>query len=233
MAIILHDLAVKDDRRPSPFCWRIKYVLAYKGLEFETRPVRFVDIPKLGGGAFTTVPVLEDGSHVVGDSWAIADDLDERYPEKKLFQTPAERGMARFFEAWLFANVYPIVFRMYVKDIHDHVLPEDQAYFRESREKRLGSTLEAISANREERVDAARESFAPMRLTFVHQKQAFLAGDAPGYVDFMAAGTLLWLASIATLPLFRVDDPVVAWFGRMQDLYGGLGRAHPLYSIVE
>lgn len=25
MTLLLHDLATQDDRRPSPFCWRVKY----------------------------------------------------------------------------------------------------------------------------------------------------------------------------------------------------------------
>lgn len=232
MSRILHDLACIDDRRPSPFCWRIKYALAHKGLEFTAQPVAFTDIPRLCGGGYATVPVLADGERVVHDSWRIADYLDQAYPDRPaLFGTPTERALCRFVEGWLF-DVFMHVFPIYVRDIHDHALPHDRAYFRESRERRLGRTLEEASADREARVPAARESLAPLRLTLAHQGQPFIAGEQAGYADYMAAGVLLWIASIGTLPLLAADDPVVAWFERVRDLHGGLGRSSPMYPIA-
>ena len=48
MAIELYDLAgAEDDRRFSPYCWRIKLALAHKGLEFETIPWRFHEKSRL------------------------------------------------------------------------------------------------------------------------------------------------------------------------------------------
>ena len=42
MAITLYDLAgAEDDRRFSPYCWRIRMALKHKGLEFETLAWRF------------------------------------------------------------------------------------------------------------------------------------------------------------------------------------------------
>ena len=32
--ITLYDLAFDEDRRPSPFCWRAKFSLAHKGLDY-------------------------------------------------------------------------------------------------------------------------------------------------------------------------------------------------------
>src|SRR5881394_4497405 len=41
MAIKLYDLAgAEDDRRFSPYCWRVKMALKHKGLDFETIPWR-------------------------------------------------------------------------------------------------------------------------------------------------------------------------------------------------
>ncbi|AKT43692.1 uncharacterized protein CMC5_079270 [Chondromyces crocatus] len=50
MTLTLHDLACVDDRRPSPFCWRIKFALAHKRLPFDARPVGFTGIRGLCGG---------------------------------------------------------------------------------------------------------------------------------------------------------------------------------------
>jgi hypothetical protein len=39
------------------------------------------------------------------------------------------------------------------------------------------------------------------------------------------AGTLMWPRCASRFSLLNDDDPVAAWFGRMLDQYGGLGRA--------
>lgn len=232
MSRVLHDLALLDDRRPSPFCWRIKFALAHKGLEFTTHPVAFTEIPQLLGGGHKTVPILEDDGVVVGDSWAIVDHLDARYPDVPLFRTPQERALARFVEAWSFLNVGRHLVPMLVLDIHDHARPEDRAYFRQSREARLGKTLEEAAAGYEQDLAAMRAGLDPARLTFTYLKQPFLSGDAPGYADYILASVLLWAASIAPRPLLAPDDPVVAWFDRVRDLHDGLGRRGTLYPIT-
>lgn len=233
MPRILHDLACLDDRRLSPYCWRSKYALAHKGLEFEARPHGFLDIRQLYGGAHRTLPILDDDGRVVHDSWAIADFLDTHYPDRPpLFSGPAERALCRFTEAWLFGALAPLLLPMLALDIHDHAHPSDRAYFRDSREKRLGRSLEAAAAGREEQLSELRAALSPLRLTFTAQGQQFLSGDRAGYADYIAAGIFLWAASVTTLPLLERDDPVVAWFERMRDLHDGLGRTAPMYAIA-
>lgn len=232
MSRILHDLVCQDERRPSPFCWRIKYALAHKGLAYDAQPVGFTEIPQLYGGVYATLPILADDTRVIHDSWRIADYLDEAYPDRPaLFASPAERAMCRFTEGWLI-DVFQKVFPIYVRDIHDHTLARDRAYFRESRERRLGRTLEQVSAGREAKLAAARDSFTPLRLTLMHQGQRFIAGEQAGYADYCVAGVLLWIASIGTLPLLAREDPLVAWFERVQGLFGGVGHTAPLYPIA-
>jgi glutathione S-transferase len=229
---LVYDLAMCDDRRPSPFCWRVKYALSHKGLAFETVPIGFTDIPTLCGGVSKTVPILDDGGRIVPDSWAIADYLDEAYPERpRLFATPAERALCHFLDATLFTGLVPKVFTICVKDLHDHAQERDRAYFRASREKRLGCTLEEVVAGREARLDEMRAAFEPVRVA-LRKSGPFLSGDAPGYADYVATSLILWPASVTTLPLFRADDPLLPWLRRVQDLYGGLGRKSPLNPIA-
>lgn len=217
MTILLYDLVAEGDRRPSPFCFRTKLALAQKCLAFETAPVAMTDIEALEGGAFKTVPILKDGAHVMADSWAIADYLDEAYPDRpRLFHSPEERGLCRFLEAWLFSGVLQQVLRFYVKDIHDLLLEKDRAYFRRSREARLGGTLEEAAAGREARLDAMRASFDPARLTLTHQGQPFLSGPNPGYADCILAGVLLWIEAIGTVPLLVPGDPLVGYLERVR-----------------
>src|SRR5690348_18091718 len=77
VAIQLYDLAgAEDDRRFSPYCWRIRMALRHKGLEFETIPWRFTEKDVIAPHGSQTVPVLVDGGKAIYDSWTIAEYLD-------------------------------------------------------------------------------------------------------------------------------------------------------------
>lgn len=237
MAILLYDLTVQGDLRISPFCWRTKYALAHKGLAYETRPVAMTDIPSIAGGAHKTVPILEDGDQIVGDSWAIADYLDRAYPDRPaIFGSPGERGLCQFVEAWMFSSMALHLMHIYLKDIHDLVLEKDRAHFRATREARLGRTLEEAVAGREARVEPARAAFEPVRVLITRLGQPFLSGERAGYADYMLAGFLLWIAGIGagigTVPLLAAGDPLVDYFERVRDLHGGVGRSSPVGPIA-
>jgi glutathione S-transferase len=81
MSIIMHDLAGADpDLRFSPFCWRTRFALAYKGLPVETLPWRFTETADMAFSGQALVPVIRDGDNkVVSDSWAIAEYLEDTY----------------------------------------------------------------------------------------------------------------------------------------------------------
>ncbi len=47
------------------------------------------------------MPVIEDGGRFVADSWAIAEYLDESYPDRpSLFGGANGHGLARFIDNW-------------------------------------------------------------------------------------------------------------------------------------
>jgi hypothetical protein len=53
------------------------------------------------------------------------------------------------------------ILRLVVIDIFAHLDQKDRAYFRETREQRLGAKLETISADRETNVLAFRKTLEP------------------------------------------------------------------------
>jgi len=227
-ARILYDLAAADEaRRFSPYCWRIKLALAHKGLDYETRPWRFTEKDAIAFAGTTRVPVLVDGDHVVADSFAIACDLDARYPERPaLFADDEARALARFVHGWSDATLSWPLLHVLVFDIWRHVHDMDRAYFRASREKRLGRSLEDIAADQPRYLDAFRKVLAPLRLTL--RAQPFLCGDAPAYADYIVFSVFLWARAISPVQLLDDEtDVVVAWRERMLDLFGGLCRAAP------
>ena len=181
MALTLYDLAGADPAlRFSPYCWRAKLALAHKGLQVETVPWRFTEKDRLAFSGQGRVPVLVDGDRVVSDSWAIASYLEDRYPDRPgLFGGPVGQAHARFINAWTDQVVQPGIARLMVRDIIDVLAPEDVDYFRTSRERNFGATLEQVVDGRETRVEAWRATLAPVRV--VLRAQGFLGGEGPSY----------------------------------------------------
>jgi glutathione S-transferase len=225
MTIIMHDLAGADPAlRFSPYCWRTRFALAHKGLPVETLPWRFNDKAAIAFSGQGRVPVIRDGETVVSDSWAIAEYLEEHVPAPALFGSATSRAHARFINAWADSVMLGGIARLIVSDIYNVIDADDRDYFRQSREARFGMTLEEVQAGRESRVEDFRATtLLPLRL--VLGKQPWLGGAAPSYADCIIAGTLMWPRCCSRFAVLADDDPIAAWFERMLDLYGGLGRA--------
>jgi glutathione S-transferase len=231
----LYELVLGNGLSASPFVWRIRYALAHKGLPFESVPLGFTDIPKVFEGRYKTVPVLAEGDEMIVDSWDIVDHLERAHPHRpKLFSSPAEYAMVRLFDACFFMDIIRKFFSLYALDIHDAARPEDQPYFRQSREQRFlrGTPLEAYVAGREARLPAVREALAPLRLQL--SRSPFLGGTNPNYADYIVFGVFQWVAAVHTLPLLAKDDqPLRNWLDRVADLYDGLGRDPRMRPLFE
>ena len=227
MSITLYDLAgAEADRRFSPFCWRTRMALAHKELEVETVPWRFTEKHSLPQPNEGRVPVIVDDGHVVHDSSAIADYLESRYPDRPaLFRNDAGRALTRFVQNWTETVLHPGIIGFVVLDIHRHIGPADQAYFRRSREVRFGKPLEEVVKDRGARLPAFRESLMPLRRTL--ERQAFLAGSGPAYADYIVFDAFQWARAISDFELLAYDDPVASWRGRMLDLFGDLPAKAP------
>lgn len=227
MPIRLYDLAGADERcRFSPFCWRARLALAHKGLEVETIPWRFSDKAKLPELSNGRVPVIVDGDRVVHDSWAIAEYLEDRHPDRpSLFPAGAGRPVTLFLNTWTDTVLNPAVATLVVSDIPGCLHADDLPYFRSSREKRFGMTLEQVTAEREAALPGFRKLLEPLRQPL--RRAPFLGGEAPAYADMIVFGSFQWARVVSAFELLAADDPVAAWRERMLDLHGGLARAVP------
>jgi len=227
--MVLYDLAgAEPERRFSPYCWRIKMALAHKGLAARTVAWRFSDKEAIAFSGQGRVPVLVDGDAHVHDSWAIAEYLEERYPDRPaLFGGAAGHAVTRFVNAWADRMMVPAVARLVIVDILNHLDENDREYFRSSREKVFGRTLEEVMADRETQVPAFRQLIEPIRTTL--RAQPFLAGEAPAYADYIPFGVLQWARAISPFRLLEEGDPVAQWRDRLLDAFGGLARNAPGY----
>lgn len=220
MNIILHELAFQGDIRPSPFCWHTRFALEHKKLPYTTAPTPFSGIPRIAGGGQKTVPVIEDAAagRTVADSWAIAEYLEGAYADgPSIFGGPQGKAQAVFVRNWLVTGLLFPMLKTVLLDIYNNVQPDEQPYFRASREQRFGTTLENFAADRGEQLVVVRKNLEPLRLTVTEQD--YLSGAAPSYADYLVAGYVLWWRAVSPTCLFAADDPLTAWFTRVLALY--------------
>jgi glutathione S-transferase len=229
MAPTLYDLAGADpNRRFSPYCWRIRLAIAHKGLPVETIPWRFTDKEMIAFSGQERVPVLVDDGKALAGSWTIANYLEQKYPDgRPLFDGQVGVALTRFIESWTDTILQPNLMPLILVDVFAHLHEKDRAYFRTSRERRLGVTLEAACADRETRVNVLRQNLEPLRTTL--KMQSFLGGEAPNYADYIVFGAFMWARSTSPFKLLEKDDPVALWRSRMLDRFE-VARIAPGYD---
>jgi len=224
MGITLYELAgAEEDRRFSPYCWRIVLALKHKGLDFEGVAWRFTDKNTIAFAGTDKVPVLVDGDAAIHDSPTIAAYLEKTYPNRpSLFGGPEAQALSRFTVDWTDLVLQPALFRLIVADIPPLLEPMDAEYFRRTREARVGMKLEEFCADKEPKLDALRQVLAPLRRTLTNQP--FLSGAVPAWADYTVFGAFQWARCVSPLKLLTEDDAVYQWRERMLDLHDGLAR---------
>jgi glutathione S-transferase len=231
MNLKLFELVGSDAARPfSPYCWRTRMALAHKGLSAESIPWCFTDKQAIAPYKSERVPVLLDGDNPVIDSWAIANYLEDTYPDRpSLFGGDGGRAMGRMINWWGDIAIVNGIFPMIGADIHGHLKPEDAVYFRRTREARLGRPLEEAAVGRDKEVEKFRRSLDPLRLTL--KTQPFLGGDAPNYADYIVFGGFQWARAMSPFRLLDDKDLVYAWRERLLDAFDGMARKSVGYPV--
>lgn len=225
MTRTLYALCGADSARPfSPHTWKTVLSLAHKGLDHETKPVGFTQIPVIENAATKIVPLLRDDDQLVGDSFEIALYLEKAYPDRpSLFAGEGGKAMARFIESWSLMTLHTSLVRIILMDIHDSLAPVDQAYFRTSREARFGTSLEAVAETGADELKTFAARLEPLRTML--KKQPFIGGKTPLFADYIVFGPLQWARIVSPKTIVQAGDPVTDWFERCLDLYDGVGRS--------
>lgn len=220
---VLYDLCGTDENlRFSPYCWRVKLALAHKGLDVECRPWHFTDKDALEFAYYDKVPVLVDGDEVVTDSYQIMAYLDRAYPDTPALLGSGEtEARARFFKYFGERSLAPAILKTVIMDLINAVHPKDREYFRDTREKRFGRTLEEFHSPAKglAQLDTALE---PMRGALTDNE--YLDGKSAGGADYLVFGFFMWARCVSSADLVSNADPVYDWIERMLDLHDGLGR---------
>ncbi|MEC8155116.1 MAG: glutathione binding-like protein [Pseudomonadota bacterium] len=224
--ITTYHLANADGAHFSPHAWRTTMALAHKGLEHESRGVAFTEIGTICDGERKIVPTIEDGEQVLSDSWAIALHLEDSVTSgRSLFGGEKGKAHALFINNWASFGLQPLLLQIMILELFERLQDRDKAYFRESREKRFGRSLEDHAALADEAKQRLPAMLAPLSMTL--NSQAWLGGDVPSYADYIALGAFQWVRTSSSfdLPGFA-GEKVADWHAAMLDLHDGLARTN-------
>jgi glutathione S-transferase len=187
----------------SPFCRKVRIVLAEKRIEFELRhePIweRRVDFLALNPAG--DVPVLEDEADgtTLADSQAIVEFVDETVPEPPLLgETPFERAEVRRLVAWFD--------RKFDAEVTDNLLGQ-KVTARLHRQGQPGSrAIRAGHANICHQLDY---------ISFLVERRNWLAGDQLTLADITAAAHLSCVDYLGDVPWNEHEEAKV-WYARMK-----------------
>ena len=144
------DLAGRDARlRFSPYCWRTKMALLHKGSPSRRRRGASPKRTRSPDGQGRVPVLILMDRQWLHDSWQIALYLDRRYPDRPaLMASEAERAAARLVNNWCDLTLHLALRPLLLLDVYNNAAEKDQPYFRESREKLVGMTLEELCGDR-------------------------------------------------------------------------------------
>ncbi|KAK9826622.1 hypothetical protein WJX74_006406 [Apatococcus lobatus] len=213
----LWELAGADPARVfSPYVWRVRLVLAHKGIDYESTVWRYNDKRLIAPAQ--KVPVLDVKDLRLAESRDISQYIEDKHPDKPVFSScQAGATSLDFLISWADCVMNPALMPIIILDVFNQLAPQDKAYFRTSREQRFGKPLEQICTDIPAEVEQFRHVMEPVRQTL--SKHKWLGGREPNYGDIAIAGNFLWARAVSQHNLLEESDAIYAWRQRMFDRY--------------
>ncbi|KAF9531771.1 hypothetical protein CPB83DRAFT_868076 [Crepidotus variabilis] len=212
MTITLYDIpSTVPGRAWSPSVWKTRYCLNYKGLEHKTEWVEWPDLEttfvKLGipatskradGSSRYTVPAIFDSTTGVylAESFEIAQYLDHAYPDTPRIFPNSTTGMQKGFQMAFGSLIEPIV-PFLVPAEGEKLTVVSQEYFRRTREKMYGKSLEDVPPKGQDKVREwakLKDNMGVVNEWYCMSGNPgpFLLGETASWADFLVGAIFIW-----------------------------------------
>jgi glutathione S-transferase len=201
----------------SPFCAKVRKLLAFKGIECEVIEVDYLERKELllASGQIMVPAVTLDTGETIADSAKIAMRLEELYPEPTIFP-PGWRGVHLALADYFDTQLEDVLYRPAIADelaVHVKEGPDRAAFWRLIRERKYGEgfvdrMITAHSAN----LARARAALVPYEEQL--EGKPFLTGRI-GLADFALYGQLYYFAFTGELKIPPELKNLRAYFARI------------------
>lgn len=221
--VVLHQWVI------SPFCRKVRMVLALKGIAYRTEEYNGLRARHVAGlSAAGKLPVLDHDGERIQDSSAIVDFLEARYPAPSLFPTdPAERALALVLEDWADESLYflEIYLRFAIPEVRPRAIdllcegrPSwERALFAPITIRRMRGKLDAQGTGKlsRERVESLVGEQLD-RLDALLARSGWLVGSSCTIADVAVGAQLGEIRRTSHLaPRIEAMPRVVAWLDRL------------------
>jgi glutathione S-transferase len=201
----------------SPFCAKVRKLLAFKGVEVEVMEVDYLERNELlrESGQITVPAVRLENGETIADSARIAIRLEELYPEPTIFP-PGWRGVHTVLTDYIDNQLEDALYRVAIPDelaVHEKEGPERAAFWRLIRERKYGAGfVDRMIAEQSANWDRARAALMPFEEQL--EGKPFLTGRI-GLADFALYGQLFYLAFTGELKIPSEMKNLRAFFPRI------------------
>jgi len=201
----------------SPFCAKVRKLLAFKGVEFEVVEVDYLERKELllASGQLTVPAVTLDNGETIVDSARIALRLEEVYPEPTIFPS-GWRGMHVALADYIDHRLEESIFPLALADEFTYFKSQGAdrgALWRLIRERKFGAGfVDRMIADHAANLQRARTALAPFEEQLA--STPFLTGRI-GLADFSLYGQLFYLAFAGELKIPADMKNLRAFFGRV------------------
>ncbi|KAL0484743.1 glutathione S-transferase [Acrasis kona] len=200
---VLYELSSRDGYSYSLFVFKVRAVLGYKKLEYESVVLGFKEIHEQVAkyNPKKEVPVLIDGDKIVCDSDLIYEYLEENYP-----QSPVRKGDTTVLNEIM--QITHVMLSIGMPNTVAKLKDEDQEYFRAKAEAATGRKVEESLKD-----DVYQENLSKWRSTIDSLTERIVNDSQVTFSNINIAGVLYWLRfCVGADDVFGDNENLKSWF---------------------
>ncbi|KAJ4391824.1 hypothetical protein N0V93_005444 [Gnomoniopsis smithogilvyi] len=201
--ITFFDLASKDGTAWSLNPWKTRFLLNFKGLDYETEWLEYPNLksrlePHISASAYTIPTIAYNDGRYIMDSRVIVDVIEKDHPSPPLH---LDSPYLKKLEEILAPQIMPALRGSYIPLVPKRLLNEASLeYWYRTREEKVGMKLDVL-----ENTEGGEPGFAKaeplLRQVTSWLKEndgPFFMGNTVSYADFVWAGFLIFFRRIGT-----------------------------------
>ena len=214
-----------------PFCSKVRTILKYKGVDYETIEVHPLNKKEIAFSAdYRAVPIYVDSNGTqVNDSTPIMRAIDNEFPDRKVFET-TEAGQKKE-ELWLEWSeklvkglptvIYGSIFDS-LKSFNYITKVGKFSWFEKRMIKYSGAfimTLVAKKIKKRENIENPETFLRQMTTEWTEglAGNAFMGGESPNAADIAVYGITQVVSDLKAGKIFRENKAYDAWMNRMEE----------------
>ncbi|HVJ65172.1 MAG TPA: glutathione S-transferase N-terminal domain-containing protein [Bdellovibrionota bacterium] len=217
-----------------PFCWKVRAMLAYKGVDYETIEVHPLNKKEIAfSNSYRKVPIYIDGKNrQVNDSTPIMRHIDNEFPAKPVFQRDVaikeqEDKWLKWSESYV-KSVPPLIYDTLGNALKafDYITHETKfSWYQRAVIKYSGALVMKMVAKKsqeKQQIENPRAHFEGLLGAWSEGLggKKFMGGETPNGADISVFGITMSLRGLPAAQLLDTNPGFRQWLGHMESATG-------------